>query len=315
MKLDRTGLINWLYKLSKILPSRYPLYCKTDIAAEKAPFFVVSSGRSGTTLLASILDKHPEIIIPPEQFVLKNSIVKYSLYNRIEWLDLVSIIVGEFSRISGTMNWQLETGSLIEKLWHTPAEERSLYRIIDSIFIEYGHQHQQSFEVWGDKSPMTTDYLDFVLPVFPNAKFIGLVRDPRDVAASIFEKNEKADLKYVVRKWKNAFHQQQRVYKLHGPEKVKRITYEDLVRKPEETVNKVCNLLGVEQDYSILEKTDGQSYLEKLGEVGNSKAFLNVASPINTKSIGRYKSVLDKSVVREIEEQLSSELRSLNYLN
>ena len=44
------------------------------------PFFILGSGRNGSTLLSSILNAHPELFIPSEQFILPYTIMRRYIF-------------------------------------------------------------------------------------------------------------------------------------------------------------------------------------------------------------------------------------------
>lgn len=310
MAMKYSKVLPAVLTLSKWLPKRYPIHGEQKDLKEQ-PFFVVSSGRTGTTLLASILDRHDELLVPPEQFVIANAIIKYRLLNFLEWLDLVSIIVGEFARSKATMNWDLRVNDLIEELAALPKPERNLARILDRIFRAYGEQHQAAFRIWGDKSPLSTDYMELIYPVFKEAKYLGIVRDGRDVIASIYKKNPDADVAYATRKWNHAIAMQEKLRKQLNPNQFKRIRYEDLVQNPEQVMKEVCDFIGVPFSAKILETQD--DYLEKLGAVGDTEAFRNVANPINPDSIGKWRKNLTENQLRELMPQIEQNLKTLDY--
>ena len=90
-----------LHQLGKILPARFPVLPPSDTDREQ-PFFIVSAGRSGSTLMASLLGQHSEISMPTEQFVLAQSIVKFNLFNWMQWEDCSALICTEFIRSKGS---------------------------------------------------------------------------------------------------------------------------------------------------------------------------------------------------------------------
>ena len=63
-------LIPSLIKLVKLFRKN-----KNYHSISEQPFFILGSGRNGSTLLASILNSNPNILIPPEQYVLPYSIM------------------------------------------------------------------------------------------------------------------------------------------------------------------------------------------------------------------------------------------------
>jgi len=270
-----------------VLPRRHKVSAsKQDLSC--SPFYVISCGRSGSTLLASLLDSHTKLSVPPEEFVLANSVVKYKMYNHLEWKDLSSIITAEFLRAGGTMDWNLQSPqNLIQDLFDLKLDERSFEKIIDSIFCAYLRQSQHSSRMWGNKSPMLTDHFDIIYPAIKkNARFIGLVRDGRDVITSILKKNEEADAVWAAKKWENSIKHIGRLEKKHGPKSFMLVKYEELVEDPVNTLSQILSFLGFEYEESMLIRGD---YLSKLGRAGKLEAFQNVANPISKASVGRWK--------------------------
>ncbi len=297
-------------QISRLLPKRHLVQAR-DEELSCRPFFILSSGRSGTTLLAALLDQHSQLLVPPEQFVLANTIVKYRLYNYLEWLDLVSIIVGEFSRTSATMEWNLNAGEIIEELFRLPKNQRSLRVILDHIYTAYGKQHGFSFTTWGDKSPKNTDYFKYIFPVFPDARFIALIRDGRDVAASIFKKNEQADTRYVLRKWNYSLKMIEMVRRKTSEDSFLLVKYEDLVSEPEKTLDIICRFLDVNPE-PVLDKQ--AEYLEKMGSRGKMKAFENLKNPVSTASVGKWETDLPQYYRQVILRGMEKNLRKYGYI-
>tara|TARA_R110002050_G_scaffold223458_2_gene359356 strand:- start:2424 stop:3359 length:936 start_codon:yes stop_codon:yes gene_type:complete len=288
--MKKKRLIRLLLTLFAALPKRYKIAASPEDLSCK-PFYVISCGRSGSTLLASLLDSHSKLSVPPEEFVLANSVVKYKLYNYLEWKDLSGIITAEFLRAGGTMDWELHSPqALIQDLYDLKPSERSFEKIIDEIFRAYLEQSGQKGRTWGNKSPMLTDHFDVIYPAIKNnARFIGLVRDGRDVITSILKKNSEADAIWAAKKWENSIKHIAQLEKQLDEEHFMLVKYEELVENPAEILNKILKFLDFEYEESMLVRGD---YLRKLGRAGKSEAFQNVANPISNTSVGRWKTNL-----------------------
>jgi protein-tyrosine sulfotransferase len=309
--MKKKRLIKLLLSLFATLPKRYKIAAAPEDLSCK-PFYVISCGRSGSTLLASLLDSHSKLSVPPEEFVLANSVVKYRLYNFLEWKDICGIITAEFLRAAGTMDWKLQSPQvLIQELYDLPAKERSFEKIIDMVFCAYLEQNGQKGRSWGNKSPMLTDQFDIIYPAIKkNARFIGLIRDGRDVITSILKKNQEADAIWAGKKWENSIKHIDHLEKTLAPQDFLLVKYENLVEKPVEVLTKVLQFLQFEYEETMLLRGD---YLKKLGRAGKLEAFQNVANPISKSSVGRWKTNLKEEDLNLAMPYLKDGLKKYGY--
>ncbi|MGK7939758.1 MAG: sulfotransferase [Crocosphaera sp.] len=112
----------------------------------KEPIFIVGSGRSGTTFLGSCIGKIPEISYHFEPDIIKAT-AKY-------------VYTGEWSQKKAQ--------------WY--------YRNIYSLLMRI---HGDGDLRLADKTPRNSFIIPFLYETFPDAKFIHIIRDGRDVALSL----------------------------------------------------------------------------------------------------------------------------------
>lgn len=291
---------------SRIFQKPLPLYSELF----PSPFFIVSSGRSGTTLLRSILINNPDVSIPPESYVISSAIRKFYTYRILDWEDLVKIIVGEFEQHVSFKYWQIDLKNIYRELLSLQQNERSLAVILDKIYRYYIDQKTPGAHLWGDKTPKNVFYLKWINKVFRDAKFIHLVRDGRDVVNSYLKKNPELRLKEACTRWNKSIEKTQSFKKEKDKQHYLEIKYEQLVQNPEKTIRLVCNFLGISYTQEMLDFT---SVVDNLGD-GNLQHHTNLKNPINTKSIGKWKYDLDKTQISEISRLLNKNLKSLGYI-
>jgi hypothetical protein len=146
------------------------------------PLFLIGCPRSGTTFAAKLLNSHPHIIMTNETAVLMllDDVIKKAevgieagvLYGKEYNLLLAALLSDSY-------------GSLI----------RSFYEQI--AWTEGKHE----VRYWGEKHPHISMCLDRVDRSFPTARFIYMVRDPRDAACSIAEMQQSSFAEALV-SWK-----------------------------------------------------------------------------------------------------------------
>jgi hypothetical protein len=102
-------------------------------------------------------------------------------------------------------------------------------------------------DFWVDHTPSNIKNADALLGLFPEAKFIHIVRDGRGVAASIMPLDWGANtIDRAARSWSRRLSQYLSIESLLGDERIIRIGFEDLVRHPEATMKKICRFLAID---------------------------------------------------------------------
>lgn len=218
------------------------------------PFFIISAGRSGSTLLNRILNENQHIFLPSEQYFLGVAILKFRIFRMLLWRDLVKIILGELvSHRSHT--WDIRYEPLFEKLIAVDKSQRSLRLIIDSIYNEYGSQQGKTCFRWGDSTPLNSLYVNELLFLYPRASFIFLIRDGREVCASYRNGGKEAfgalsDPMQAAKHWNKSIKALDYLIKKNCQLFI--LKYEDLQREPEKSINSLTKLLGVSYNSSML---------------------------------------------------------------
>jgi len=152
--------------------------------------------RSGTTMLRLLLDAHPELAIPPETGFLGPLGSETGPLPRSEMMRILTQTPAEapawpdFSLDRGGLEAALPPGPLVDRADGV----RAFYRL-------YAGQHGK--RRWGDKTPRNALALPQIAGLLPEARFIHLVRDARDVIASWRRQwfAPSADVAVLAREW------------------------------------------------------------------------------------------------------------------
>lgn len=150
----------------------------------KTPVFIGGCDRSGTTLLGSMLGSHDYIICVPEsQFIIDVLVETKMIANSID-SNCVMNSIKEHPRFK---LWGL---NLDPDFFAELNEILSCPRLVEFIVRKYGQGNNKlQDKFWVDHTPSNIKYSNTLLSLFPNAKFIHLVRDGRAVASSIIPLN------------------------------------------------------------------------------------------------------------------------------
>jgi hypothetical protein len=133
-------------------------------------FFIGGVPRSGTTWLQLILDAHPDISCRGEGHFLQFLATPLSnlMQRRRELLDDKNA-----NLLRGTSGYPL------------PAADDYEYLVASAILLAFSQQCEgESCHAIGEKTPENVFFFPNLKRLFPNAKFIGIVRDPRDALTS-----------------------------------------------------------------------------------------------------------------------------------
>lgn len=198
--------------------------------------FVVGASRSGTTLLRLMLDAHPSLAIPPETHFLRDLL----LCRDRETLsaDTMCDMIIQTPR---WLDYGLDRDALLGTLrscdqFSVGVGMRAFYRL---------YAEAKSKPNWGDKTPEHGLILPHIAAVFPDAKFIHLVRDGRDAFLSLKSTwfGQGAEITQHAQSWSRYV---QRIDQFgHDCKNFLRIRYEDLVQDPPAILGMLCTFLGL----------------------------------------------------------------------
>jgi sulfotransferase family protein len=205
------------------------------------PFFVVGCPRSGTTLVRTILDGHSRLSIPPES----HFVVALARHGRRGAVTLDDIMAHPEFRA-----WNADAEAL--RRWVDSASPTSYRELVCAVFDWYAASHGKPR--WGDKTPGYVSYLPRLLSVFPDAQFVHVLRDGRDVVASLSEQvwGPESPLIGALR-WRRKVSAGRRAGARMGSDRYLELKLEDLIVDPEAKVRELCDFLGEQFQSSMLE--------------------------------------------------------------
>jgi hypothetical protein len=215
---------------------------------EARPIFVIGVGRSGTTLLRLMLHHHPRIAIPYESHFIPRYHAELASFGDLgddaNALRLITRILDE--DIVKLWDHRFDAQRILARL-----RERSFSGIIDAVYVDYAAGHGK--ERWGDKS-YYLDQLPIIHLLFPAAQYIHIIRDGRDVAASVLKLSwGPANLIAAAEWWNNHVWLGRRLGAILGGERYLEVRYEDLVEDPVGKLGQICKFLKEEYSPEMLD--------------------------------------------------------------
>jgi hypothetical protein len=211
----------------------------------QAPFFIVGAGRSGTTLLRLILAGHSHLHIPPETWFLHPLVREFPLTAALTQPQVERAI----ETMVGQERWP--DMDLAADEFRRQAAALAQPTLVDLIDLVYRHLLGASGKQrLGDKTPHYFAVIPELVTLYPDTKFIHLVRDGRDVAISWIDAGWQRYYEPGF-EWPMAMAALDRDLAAY-PDRVLEVRYEDLVHRPEEVARYVCAFLGETFEPSML---------------------------------------------------------------
>ena len=215
--------------------------------------FMFGFERSGTTLLSMMMGAHPQLAVPLTVTGLWYSYgQRLDDYNDLQTDRDVERLVGDLLKEERISLWDepLSREDIMEVL-----ENRSFPSVVQAFHIAYASK--KSKPLWANLDIATLDEMDTAYQWFPNARFIHIVRDGRDVALSHetmpFGSSNTLD---CARSWNRRLTINQKMGRILKSSQYKTIRFEDLVNESESTLTELCEFIGVEYSPRMLEYGD-----------------------------------------------------------
>lgn len=269
------------------------------------PLFVVSAPRSGSTLLRLILDAHPNLAVPPPGWLFDLVFPYLYSYGSLD-IDANFLELAEDILATPTVKkWPLKT-TAAELVAATG--ERSFGGLYAALHLAYAKLSNK--RRWGEKTPRNAFWIDEIHALYPDARFIHIVRDGRDMAIDI---SDSVLLPYSVYSGANLWQR----YVLAIRDSMSRIPessfleirYEDLCADPEKTIHNLCGFLG--EDFAPAMLSPNRT---KSAEMWSSHPLhAKTSEPISTKYCEMYKTRLPIIDVQALEALISDSLKLFGY--
>ena len=204
--------------------------------------FVLGAPRSGTTFLSGLLSE-TRFGAPFETHFITKYHHKLSEYGDLSEVGNFSRLLNDILSERPVMQWQLEID--IESFYHSLEGNFSYSNIVDQL-CRYKNIRQGT-GAWGDKTPNYIGEFDLIYSLFPDAKFLHIVRDGRDVALSLLERSwGPNNLFSAAEYWRDLNRKNPLLEKLTEEGKVYQVRYEDLLDDTETHVRSIYEFLGEE---------------------------------------------------------------------
>lgn len=310
----------------------------TDKSVERrdtagTPIFLVGASRSGTAMLRSCLNRHSRIYLATETHYFDDLRSRKGIAGQGALSAEDSRLCADYFRALDDRPYGMkgdpeQSPIPRERLL---SEARQYGTDSDAVFEAYCREiaRQKDADIWGEKTPRHVFHIDLIRKLYPEARIICMVRDPRAVVASyrdwknrgglkraennedyqnaIRAEEQRAKLSYNViiatMLWKAAARASVRAVQRHGDRYVRTVKYEDVVSDPEGTLKALCSWVGVEYEPAVLD----------IPMLNSSFSRFSDAAGISREAAERWKTTLSTREIGIIQWVAGRTLRDAGY--
>lgn len=291
-------------RLSVLTSDREPL---------EKPIFVVGAPRSGTTLLQAALASHPDCFSLPETNFF-SKVTPALIKDRRSQAPIgkrpirICLNRNQAVILMKDLEVHLQTDLRIVEFFR---EQNDLYRIVDLFRHAISLFNSRDVPRLVEKTPKHVFFAKEIYQLFPDAKIVNIVRDPRDFAPSLLLMVKKMNrprrsLYSTCRIWRDSVKAAQKA-DLHT------VRYEDMVENPATTLKKLFAFLELDyRDDRVSFDLQLESVIIRPDEKSRRGARLD--GVLDKTRIGSFKDRLSPREVGAVEAYCAEEMKQFGYL-
>ncbi|MEA3446047.1 MAG: sulfotransferase [Bacteroidota bacterium] len=261
-------------------------------------FFIIGRARSGTTLLRTLFDAHPNVKIPIEAPVIMQMNKKYGKIT--EWTKgLLLEFYDDLLRVKDFNKWEIDEEKLKSELLKHEGQS-NFKQLINTIYLNSPTIfRKEKIMLLGDKNPIYSISIKNLFKLYPEAKYIHLKRDHRAHIVSMQKAGLYAtDIVALAFRWKYSAN---KLSNLKGkcPDSFFSLRYEDLVNAPEKHLQGICTFLNIPFCPEVI------NYHELTNELYNTKLentieehHKRVFKPIDASRVDSWKNEMSKANIK-----------------
>jgi Sulfotransferase family len=273
------------------------------------PVFVGGCPRSGTTLLRTMLNSHPDLAIPHETRILIDGYRR-----RAEWGDLADeenrrrlarwVVDRKVSRYRQLVE---DADELVECMVAAPPTVGS---VLSAGFRRYADRH--GTPRWGEKRPSLVLNLDAVFAMFPDGLYVNIVRDPRAVVASIRKVGRQHGwgahgIPGATDTWERSARAAER-WRQQRSDQCLEVQYEHLVADPAAVLGRIAVFLDL--DAAGL---DAMLRHQETADIHSRTLHSLVSQPVTTERVRAWEQALRPREIAFVESVLGDRMRRYGY--
>ena len=284
--------------------------------------FILGNPRSGTSLFRLMLNSHSMINATPECGFLHWWYKKYADWDSsCVTSNRLDEYISDLESSKRIEDWKMDYAQLKEKIVQENPDNYA--KLGEIVYVFYGEQKGKKAKVIADKNNYYINHFNDLNEIWPDAKYILVIRDGRDVACSYlnietlvtnspYKPKLSTDIKTIAKEWLTNNQNVLSFSESLNNNQFMVIRYEDFVTDSELYLTKVCNFLGLNFESNMLNYyiKNAKEQDEPLSSLDWKKKTLEKPDKDN---IGKYKMELEKQSIEEFNTTATNLLQKFNY--
>jgi hypothetical protein len=219
------------------------MHTTTERKTFLGPVFIVGMPRSGTTLMRALLNQHPRVgLALTESHFIPYFISTFGDPPPFHTRDEVELFIKRFHQTVFYQNLSQQGYVFAAEDLYQHARLDSWASIFEVILRHFSPRPHRADSIWGDKTPGYLNHIPLLKQLYPEARFIHIIRDPRDYCLSARQSWGK-NIYRAAHRWQVTLNKARRVGQTLGDAYLE-VTYESLLGHTEHVMGRMAEFLG-----------------------------------------------------------------------
>jgi hypothetical protein len=264
---------------------------------------------------------HPRIIMPHECHFLHELYPRYAFVAPLSEAE-VDQFVADLYAVRRFDAWKLDRDELRTRL--REVKHPGYAQLVDAVYRQFAAQHGKAGMRWGDKNTYYICHIPTIAYLFPNARFVHIIRDGRGAVASMvrlqmggyalpdgtsYDRNEPMGAAQL---WKALVVLGTAEGRRLGPARYLEIKYETLLLEPERVCRELCEFVGEEFSPAMLER-EARLRATFIPESSLAAYHENTTKELLTDRVENWKGELSSADLALVEHVIGDALERYGY--